>query len=100
MHFSSDTEARNPFFKCDYCDFVGKNEGYLQIHRMSHKKCHICGKVFVGKSNSARDFQRHMAAHSKPKRELKCFKCGKTFTKKGNFNRHVKTSKKCNQIQN
>ena len=92
MHFDVvENEIESPSqLKCDTCDFLAKNFGSLQRHRMSHRECNICKKQFAG-NRSARDYDSHMATHTnEPKKSFKCSNCKLTFATKGNLDRHTK----------
>ena len=72
--------------KCDLCEKVFQNPGGLEMHKISHRSCEICGEKFSG-NRSLQNYSNHLKKHA---RAVECKNCRKLFKNKTAYLKHFK----------
>lgn len=88
------------FPKCNLCNYVALNEGYLVKHKMTHAetknfRCNVCAAAFNSSSLLLMHIQNTGHKYSaERKTNLQCVYCLKVFLRESNLYAHLKTNHK------
>ncbi|KAI8434102.1 hypothetical protein MSG28_012246 [Choristoneura fumiferana] len=88
------------FPKCNLCNYVALNEGFLVKHKISHAetknfRCNVCAAAFNSSSMLLMHIQNTGHKYSAEKKtNLQCVYCLKVFLRESNLYAHLKTNHK------
>ena len=81
---------------CNICGDSFKGDEELERHMKTHIiKCPLCEETFT----EIQGLQKHLDEKHSETKHFKCSTCDKKFTKKFNFNRHMASHRRLNELK-